>query len=95
VAGRIRYRRSGGFAGMTLTCAADLDELPPGLRELLSHTDLNALRASSAPGGADRFQHELVVDEGGSEQRAVLGDHELPADLRPLVEWLTNRARQR
>jgi hypothetical protein len=93
VAGCVRYRRTGGFAGMTLSAEAPLDDLPDDLRSLLHATDLNAVAAGSPAPGADRFQHELVVEQAGGEQRAVLGEHELPDDLKPLVDWLAAKAR--
>jgi hypothetical protein len=93
VALRVRYRRTGGFAGTTLTGEAGLDELPDELRDLLLRTDLRSL-GGSPPQGADRFQHELVVDAGSGEQRALLQDHET-GELKPLLDWLATRARQR
>jgi hypothetical protein len=93
VDGRVRYRRTGGFAGTTLTSEAGLDELPPELRALLERTDLHAT-GGPPPQGADRFQHELIVDGADGEQRAVLGDHET-GELKPLLDWLVTRARQR
>jgi hypothetical protein len=95
VAGRVCYRRTGGFAGTTLSAEADLDELPDDLRALLQRTDLAAVAGGSAPRGADRFQHELVVEGQGGEQRAVLGEHEVPGELKPLLDWLAAKARQR
>ena len=93
--GCVRYRRTGGFAGTTLTAEAPLDQLPDDLRSILHTTDLNAVPAGSPPPGADRFQHELVVERPDGDQRALLGDHELPEDLKPLVDWLVARARGR
>ena len=90
---QIRYRRTGGFAGTTLSSEVDIADLPPQLRSLVDHADLGAVAARSAPTGADRFQHELVVERGGQEQRAVLGDHEVSDEVRPLVDYLQARAR--
>ncbi len=94
MSGCVRYRRTGGFAGMTLTAEAQLDQLPDDLRSVLHETDLNAVASGSPPPGADRFQHELVVERPDGEQRAVIGDHELPDDLKPLLDWLVAHGRR-
>jgi hypothetical protein len=93
VADCVRYRRTGGFAGTTLSAEAPFDELPDELQTLLLGTDLNAVAGGGPPQGADRFQHELVVEREDGEQRAVLGDHEVPDELKPLLEWLAAKAR--
>jgi Emfourin len=84
---RLRIRRSGGIAGVTLRSHLDTGELPTaeaadverGIRD-------RAGQAPSAPPRPDAFRYEITpLDEPGLEP-AVLDEHEVPTELRGLVE---------
>jgi hypothetical protein len=91
---QVRFRRTGGLAGITIAVDTDTDELPPALGEII-----RALLAgpgsppASAPGAPDRFTYELQIDDG--RHRRVLGWPEtaVPDSVRPLIAELTNRSR--
>ncbi len=91
---RVSFRRTGGLAGLAIGVDTDTDALPPGhgeaVRSLLAGHDSPP---SGAPGGPDRFNYELELDDG--TQRRVLRwpETQVPEALRPLVAELTSRSR--
>ena len=98
---RVTLRRTGGlFAGNVLQTTVAEDELPAAqaaeLAALLGPVDLGALAARSpiAGTGADRYQYDIAVEQGGETRRIVAPDSAVPAQLAPLVDWLERRATQ-
>src|SRR5258708_30286341 len=67
---RIRFRRSGGFAGVSLTAATTADQLAQDhaaqVQRLLTETQApqSPRQAAPAAGGAHIFQYELQPLEG-------------------------------
>ena len=95
---KVRFERSGGFAGMTLAREVDAASLPPDearrLRELVEGADFFALPPAGAPGrGADRFQYVVEVEQGGRRHAVRTGD-DAPQALQPLLDYLTRLARK-
>jgi hypothetical protein len=99
---RIEVERSGGFAGITIRKCLDTTELPADqageLRQLVGGLDLDALCAEAAErrsgrgrpgpghGGSDRFQYDVTIHVGGRLHRLRLGEADVPADLKPLLD---------
>jgi hypothetical protein len=89
---RIRFTRSGGFAGITLTAvldgareAAAVDHLVSGLANLPP--------AAASPQGHDRFVYSFTVeDTRGGSRDYVVPEEALPASLHPVVHDLVQRA---
>lgn len=50
--------------------------------------------AERAPGRPDRFGYRLVVERGGERHELRFGE-QVPAELRPVVDRLVARAKQR
>ena len=95
---KVRFERSGGFAGMTLTREVDAAKLPPDearrLRELVDGAGFFTLPASGPPArGPDRFQYVVEVEQGGRRHSVRAGD-DAPEALQPLLEYLTRLARR-
>jgi hypothetical protein len=93
---RIRFARTGGFAGVTLELdpeeldAEDVEEIEP----LLEGVDLEELarRPRRRAGKPDRFEYELAVERGGRRQELALPEDEVPENLEPLLRRLTKLA---
>ena len=89
----IRYRRSGGFAGIELAAEAGSDELPDeqadAARSLLAAPPGSS--ASAAP-GADRFNYELHLDDGTHQQTFHWTDADVPEQARSLMSSLNRMA---
>lgn len=90
---RVGFRRSGGFAGVTIGVDTGTGELPAVHGEII-----RALLAgpgsppASGPGAPDSFTYELHLDDG--QRRRVLRWQEtaVPDAVRPLIDELTARA---
>ena len=94
---KVRFRQSGGFAGLVRGAeldtaalagpeAAELERLVAAAR--LASTKRTATR------GADRQQYEIVVErEGAPNTEARFGDDALSDELAALVAFLRARAR--
>ena len=100
---RIELVRTGGFAGLRLQAAVDtaVDDPEAGwYAEQLATLDLAALAvrpvAATARPEPDRFHYSLAVeDDAGASHALEFGESALPDELRPLVERLEQRARER
>jgi len=95
----VEFWRSGGIvAGNRLETAVDLDEPTDGqaaeLSELLGQVDLAALaqRSPLRGRGADSYQYDLTVDDGGEIVHVTLDGTEVPSELRPVIKRLESRA---
>ncbi len=96
---RIRFERTGGFAGMRLTATIDTEALPleraDELRRLVdaaSFFDLPTTIRSSAP-GADQFQYQLTIEVEGRRHTVEVSEAAAPEALQPLLRQLTILAR--
>ena len=98
---RISLERSGGFAGITTKTAVDEKELSPDeaqkLRGLVEEADFFSLPKKTLPRSPrpDRFQYELILEENGRQHTVTLSEDVLSAKVKPLVNWLTEKARQK
>jgi hypothetical protein len=96
---RIRFRRSGGFAGIPLTAATTADQLAGDhaaqVQRLLTQAQASpgASRAAAVPGGADTFRYELDLDDGQRRRSLAWDETQVPEELRPLLGTLTSLAR--
>jgi hypothetical protein len=96
---RIRFQRTGGFAGTRLELDLDSSTLPPDearkLEKLLKDArffDLpEHLRAERS--GADRFEYRVTIESAERSHTIQAGEGALPATLRPLLDFLARSAR--
>lgn len=86
---------------MRLTATIDAKSLSPQearrLRELIETAkffQLPSVMTSRHP-GADRFQYKVTVEAENRQHTVEVGEAAAPAVLRPLLTWLTERARER
>lgn len=93
----VRLTRSGGLAGIEMVASTDVDALPADeasrLRDALAGIDFDrrAGGAGGPPMGADRYQYDLEVEDGG---RRALTAHEpdLSPALKAVIDVLMPRA---
>jgi hypothetical protein len=86
---RIQIRRRGGLAGIAL--CADLDTAELGSQTAARVEDAVA-RLAATTGAAptphpDAFEYEITVP--GRCDSVLVGEHELPSDLEPLIQKLS------
>ena len=98
---RISFERTGGFAGITMKAAVDEKDLAPDeaqkLRRLVEEADFFNLSKKIMPRSPrpDRFQYELSLEESSRQHTVTTSEEVLPAKLKPLVNWLMEKARHK
>ena len=96
---RIRFERTGGFAGMTIARDLKLDELSEEqartLWELLDDLDFEEL-PEQMPGGEsmpDQFTYTITVESRRGEHTVVTGGASAPEKMQELLQLLNRLAR--
>jgi hypothetical protein len=97
---RVEMRRSGGFTGRTTEVRLDSAHLEPAqaarLIQLVTTLDLSRLRAAgtmTTASGADLMRYDLVIENGVDRWEGTVADPSIPAELRPLLQFLTAAGR--
>lgn len=95
---RAELRRSAGFTDRSLRVVLDSDTLPRDqaaqLTRLVENLDLTRLGAQiGAASRADLTRYQLAVECGGRHWRTTVAEPCVPAELRPLLRFLTGAAR--
>jgi hypothetical protein len=94
---KVRFRRSGGFAGLVRGAELDTAALPgpeaAELERLVAAAPLASVKRAAVR-GADRQQYEIAVErEGAPRIEARFDDSALSDDLAALVAFLNARAK--
>jgi hypothetical protein len=94
---KIRFRQTGGFAGLARGCDLDAADLPRAEAEALAHllatAKLEAVKPARAR-GADRQQYDLVLErEGAPAIELRFDDGALTDELAALVAFLRKRSK--
>ena len=94
---KITFLQSGGFAGMLKGCTIDATDLAPDERQelesLVAASGLSESLERFSSTGRDLRQYEIVIERGMAVQRIICDDHSVPEAIRPLVAFLSARAR--
>jgi hypothetical protein len=95
---RIKFERTGGFAGMTIARDLKLDDLSDEqahtLSELLDDMDFDELPEQMADrSGADQFTYVITVETKKGEHTVVTGDSSAPEKMQELLQLLNRLAR--
>lgn len=98
---RIRYRRSGGLAGIELAADGTAEELPDEQAALADRmlagdpsADGGGVMAGSKAGStrADGFEYELRIEDGDHSRTFHWSDTDVPASVRPLLDAMQARS---
>lgn len=97
---RIKFERSGGFAGMRLSTDLKLDDLPDeqakSIVELLDDLDFDELPEQMLDeSGPDQFTYTITVETKDGEHTVVTGDASAPEKMQELLQLLNRLARTR
>jgi hypothetical protein len=97
---RIKFERTGGFAGMTISRDLRLDELPDdqanSIVELLDVMDFGELPEQMLDdSGADQFTYTITVETKKWEHTVVTGEASAPEKMQELLQLLNRLARPR
>lgn len=90
---QVSLERSGGFAGIPISITVDTATLPPDqashLCHLVERADFFALPTNFvSPAQPDRFQYKVSVQEGDRQHTVTVRESSIPANLKPLIDWL-------
>jgi hypothetical protein len=94
----IDFTRSGGFAGMRLSCSVDTDQLSTDqateLDKLVDNAAFFELPDKLVPEQPrpDRFEYRVNVEQGDKQHSVTVSDAAAPESLRPLLNYLTTLA---
>jgi hypothetical protein len=97
---RIKFERTGGFAGMRVAADIEPRDLPEEqaqtISELLDDMDFNELPEHlMSSDAADQFTYAITVETTNWEHTVVTGDSSAPEKLHELLELLNQLARKR
>jgi hypothetical protein len=98
---RIRFERTGGFAGMKIAKDLKLDDLPDDqaqrLQELLDDMDFRELpeQLTGKESMPDQFTYVITVETKKWEHTVVTGDTSAPEKMQELLQLLNRLARTR
>ncbi|MGZ9163572.1 MAG: protealysin inhibitor emfourin [Anaerolineales bacterium] len=96
---RIKFERTGGFAGMHMTTNFKPDDLPEeqaqALSELLDDLDFNELpeQITNNPSLPDQFTYMITVETKKWEHTVTTGDASAPGEMQELLQILNRIAR--
>jgi hypothetical protein len=95
----INFKRTGGIMGNDLTMDFDLNNMPASEAQRL-HNMLNESRFFEVPvvndlrASPDEYEYVITVVAGNSIHTVHVSDTAMPESLRPLVEDLTEIAKE-
>lgn len=97
---RIKFERTGGFAGIRFAADLEMDDLPEEqarqIHKLLDDMDFDELPESIQGDQqvADGFQYSITIVTEKREQTVTTTDTSAPPKMEPLLEILTQIAKQ-
>jgi hypothetical protein len=98
---RIKYERTGGFAGMRFQADFEPGELPEEqsrqLLDLLDEMDFDDLPEdmTGSPAHPDQFTYTITVQTHKGAHTIVVGDSSAPEEMQELLRMLDRIARKR
>ena len=94
---KVRYRESGGFAGLSRGCEVDSASLPGEdarrLAALVEQAAPDDVAAPSPPEARDLLGYEIVIESEARRTVLRFDDATIPERADPLLAWLQERAR--
>jgi len=98
---RIKFERTGGFAGMRIASDLKLEDLPDeqasSIMELLDDLDFEELpeHMTGKESMPDQFTYTITVETKKGEHTVVTGDVSAPEKMQELLQLLNRLARTR
>lgn len=97
---RIKFERSGGFAGMRIATDLKLEDLPDeqakSIVELLDDMDFSELPERMLDeSGPDQFTYTITVETKRGKHTVVTGESSAPEKMQELLQLLNRLARTR
>ena len=97
---RVKFERTGGFAGIRIAADIDVNELPDEQKhqiiDLLDDMDFEDLpkKLVGKMPIPDEFVYSVVVISSEKEYKVLAGESAIPDDMQPLLEILEGIAKR-
>ncbi|MEW6349295.1 MAG: protealysin inhibitor emfourin [Thermodesulfobacteriota bacterium] len=96
---KLRFRQSGGFAGLIRGCEIDTDSLPQeeaaSLHKLVNKSGILKGVKQSNPEARDLIGYEVIVETTEGVFQVAFDDLSVPKDAAGLLEFLQGKAQPR
>lgn len=92
---KIRFRQSGGLAGLTKVAQVDSEEVPDdeaGRLQAMVDEAFQQAVPPSRPALPDEEQYHIEVEVEARRETILVARSAIPGPLRPLIEYLEERA---
>ncbi len=93
---KIRFRSTGGFAGLNLGCDLDTEILPESeatlLIRLVHNAKLKKTSTKKSDRGRDLVNYEITIKEAKATTTATFDDLSVPPEAEALLDFLRERA---
>lgn len=93
---KIRFRSTGGFAGLNLGCDLDTEALPEPeatlLTRLVHNAKLKKTSTKKSDRGRDLVNYEITIKEPQGATTATFDDLSVPPEAEALLDFLRERA---
>lgn len=93
---KIKFRQSGGYAGLHMGCEIDTDSLPAPeadrLTALVENSGILQATSQRSLNAADLFTYEFAIEASQGSQQVSFDDMSLPERVRPLLDYLQGQA---
>ena len=90
---KIRFRQSGGFAGLVRGCDVEFDALDVADRAALERHARSGSTKGAPSEARDQIVYEIDMETDAGVRRLEFDEASVPKDLAPLVQALAKRSK--
>jgi len=90
---KIRFRQSGGFAGLVRGCDVEFNELDVAFRTALERHAGSGPTPVAPSKARDQIVYEIEMETDAGVRRLEFDEATVPNDLAPLVQALAGRSK--
>jgi hypothetical protein len=93
---KIKFRQSGGYAGLRMGCDLDTDLLSTAesskLESLVKASGISQSKSSHSKNTADVISYQITIETKDGTHQMTFDDLTLPESVIPLLDYLQNQA---
>ena len=94
---KIRFRQSGGYAGLQMGCDLDTKSLSSDratqLESLVNTSGILQANSGRSENAADLISYEIAIETNQGTHQVTFDDLTLPENILPLLEYLQSQAK--
>lgn len=94
---KIKFRQSGGYAGLIMGCELDTNLLSPKeatkLKSLVEQSDIFQTKSTRSENTADLINYEITIETKKAKHQVRFDDLSLPEKVLPLLNYLQSQAK--